>query len=191
MFLLSIGGWIGIAVFVLLVIVLISWVIKCYNGLVQLRNKVRNAFSQVDVQLKRRADLIPNIVEIAKGYGNHEKSIIDGFIRLRKSIYDNMSINEKFDVNNKVSLCIDKLMAVAEAYPELKSSDSFMDLSKQLTQIEEDIANARKYYNGTVREYNTAIQLFPAVIIANILNFKEEKLFEIDSNERDNVKVTF
>ena len=143
----------------------------------------------MDVYLKKRWDLIPNIVETVKGYAKHEKSTLKEVIELRNSTYDNMSTNEKVDVNNKLSERIDKLMVIAEEYPVLKANDNFKDLSQQLTKVEEDIANSRKYYNGAVRIFNDKVQMFPSNIVAKMLGFKEQKMFEITTLQRENVKV--
>lgn len=173
----------------IVIAILVVLVAGAYNGLVSSRNKVKDQWSQIDVQLKKRADLIPNIVETVKGYAKHEKSTLKEIIELRNSTYDNMSANEKVDVNNKLSQGINKLMAIAEAYPDLKANENFKDLSQQLTKVEDDIANSRKYYNGAVRIFNDKVQMFPSNIVAGILGFKEQKMFEASENERENVQV--
>ena len=138
---------------------------------------------------KKRWDLIPNIVETVKGYVKHEKDTLKEMVELRNSTYESMSTNEKVEVNNKLSQEINKLMAIAESYPDLKASENFKDLSQQLTKVEEDIANSRKYYNGVVKKFNDKVQMFPSNIIAKILGYKEQKMFEINENERENIKV--
>lgn len=160
-----------------------------YNSLVKLSNTVKEAFSTMDVYLKKRWDLIPNIVETVKGYAKHEKSTLKEIIELRNSTYDNMTTNEKVTVNGELSQEINKLMAIAESYPDLKANENFKDLSKQLTKVEDDIANSRKYYNGAVRIFNDKVQMFPSNIVAGILGFKEQKMFEVNKTERENVKV--
>ena len=160
-----------------------------YNSFVKLNNTVKEAFSTMDVYLKKRWDLIPNIVETVKGYAKHEKSTLKEIIELRNSTYDNMSANDKVDVNNKLSQGINKLMAIAEAYPDLKANENFKDLSQQLTKVEDDIANSRKYYNGAVRIFNDKVQMFPSNIVAGMLGFKEQKMFEASESERENVQV--
>ena len=179
--------WIYI-IMVIIVLILIYFGVT-YNSFVKLSNTVKEAFSTMDVYLKKRWDLIPNIVETVKGYAKHEKSTLKEIIELRNSTYDNMSTNEKVDVNNKLSQGINKLMAIAEAYPELKANENFKDLSQQLTKVEDDIANSRKYYNGAVRIFNDKVQMFPSNIVAGILGFKEQKMFEASENERENVQV--
>ena len=160
-----------------------------YNSLVKLKNKIKEAFSTMDIYLKKRWDLIPNIVETVKEYAKYEKSTIKEIIELRNITYDNMSTNEKVELNNELSKKIDKLMAVAEAYPDLKANENFKDLSLQLTKIEDDIANSRKYYNGTVRIFNDKVQMFPSNIVAGMLGFKEQNMFEANKSERDNVQI--
>lgn len=180
-----------IIVFVLFVVLPIIFIMCHYNKFITLKNYIEEAFSTMDVYLKKRWDLIPNLVEITKGYMQYENSVLEKITQLRNQNYGFLSNNEKLDVNNKLSLGLSSLIATAENYPDLKANSNFNNLMSELSNVEEDIANSRKYYNGTVREYNTAIQLFPAVLVANIFNFKEEKLFEINTNERNNVEVKF
>ena len=175
---------------ILAIIVLISiYFGVTYNSFIKLKNTVEEAFSTMDVYLKKRWDLIPNIVETVKGYTKHENSTLKDVVELRNSAYDNMTANEKVDVYNKLSHGINKLMAIAEDYPDLKANENFKDLSQQLAKVEEDIANSRKYYNGTVRNFNDKVQMFPSNIVAGMLGFKERKMFEASENERENVKV--
>lgn len=181
--------YIVIAVIVVVLILILGF--GSYNGFVKLNNRVEEAFSTMDVYLKKRWDLIPNIVETIKGYAKHEKDTLEEITKLRNSSYDKMSIDDKVDANTKLSQGITKLMAIAEQYPDLKASDNFKDLSKELSKVEDDIANARKYYNGTVRNYNDKVQMFPSNIIAGICGFKVKKMFEVDEKERENVKVEF
>lgn len=178
-------------IIIAVVVVLLLLVFTTYNSLVKLNNRVEEAFSTMDVYLKKRWDLIPNIVETVKGYAKHEKTTLEEVINLRNSSYDKMNTNDKVDVNNKLSQGISKIMAIAEAYPDLKANENFKDLSNQLTKVEEDIANARKYYNGTVRQFNDKVQMFPSNIIAAILGYKVKNMFEASENERENIKVKF
>ena len=178
-------------IIIAVVVVLLLLVFTTYNSFVKLNNKVEEAFSTMDVYLKKRWDLIPNIVETVKGYAKHEKSTLEEVINLRNSSYDKMNTNDKVEVNNKLSQGISKLMAIAEAYPDLKANENFKDLSSQLTKVEDDIANARKYYNGTVRIFNDKVQMFPSNIIAGIFGYKAKKMFEANENERENVRVNF
>lgn len=179
--------WILIAV----IVVLVLWVLSTYNSLVGLRNTCKESFSTMDVYLKKRWDLIPNLVETVKGYAKHEKSTLEEVIALRNAPYESMSDDEKVKTNQKLSQGVTKIMALAEAYPELKANENFKDLSNQLTKIEEDIANSRKYYNGTVKIYNNKVEMIPSNIVASIFGFKARTMFEVDAAERENVKVKF
>lgn len=178
-----------IYIILIIVVILLLLVFTTYNSLVKLNNKVQEAFSTMDVYLKKRWDLIPNIVETVKGYTKHEKSTIEEVINLRNGSYDKMNANAKVEINNKLSEGISKLMAIAEAYPDLKANENFKELSNQLTKLEDDIANARKYYNGTVRNFNDKVQMFPFNIIASIFGYKTKNMFEANENERENIKV--
>ncbi len=174
----------------IIVIILIALLVT-YNSFIKLNNKVKEAFSTMDVYLKKRWDLIPNIVETVKGYAKHEQDTLKEIVELRNSSYDKMSDHEKIKTNEQISSDISKIMAIAEAYPDLKASENFKDLSKQLAKVEEDIANARKYYNGTVRIYNNKIEMFPSNIIAKIFGYKSKNMFETSKAERENVKIEF
>ncbi len=183
--------YIVIAIVVVILAILVFYVLGTYNSLVRMRNRVEEGFSTMDVYLKKRWDLIPNLVETVKGYAKHEKSTLKEVVELRNSAYDGASINDKIDMNNKLSQGITKLMALAENYPDLKANQNFMDLSDELSKIEEDIANARKYYNGTVRNMNDKVQMFPSNIVAGMFGFKNYPMFEAQANERNNVEVKF
>ena len=175
-------------IIIILVILLICASIT-YNSLVKLYNRVKEAFSTMDVYLKKRWDLIPNIVETVKGYSKQEKETLTEVVKIRSNSYDDMNINDKVNVNTKLSGDINKLMALAEAYPELKANENYLDLSNKLTEIEEDIANSRKYYNGSVRIYNNKVEMFPSNIIAKIFGFKSKKMFGISEDEKQNIKI--
>ena len=174
-----------------IVVLLIIYIIALYNNFVQLNNKVDEAFSTMDVYLKKRWDLIPNIVETVKGYAKHEKETLEKVISLRNSAYENMSDEEKIKANEQLTSGINKIMALAEAYPDLKANENFKDLSNQLTKVEEDIANSRKYYNGVVRIYNDKVKMFPSNIFAGLFGYKAKKMFETAAAERENIKVAF
>lgn len=174
-----------------ILVLLIFYIISSYNGLVALRNTVKEAFATMDVYLKQRWDLIPNIVETVKGYAKHEKDTLEGVIKLRNGAYDSMTPEEKIEANKSLTQGINKIMALAEAYPDLKANENFKDLSNQLTKVEADIANARKYYNAVVRKFNDKVEMFPGNIVASLFKFKSERMFEIDATERENVKVQF
>lgn len=181
--------WLWILIAVIVVIVL--WIVSTYNSLVGLRNTCKEAFSTMDVYLKKRWDLIPNLVETVKGYAKHEKDTLQEVISLRNTPYESMSDDEKVKTNQKLSQSVTKIMALAESYPELKANENFKELSKDLSKIEEDIANSRKYYNGTVRTYNDKIEMVPSNIVAGIFGFKTRTMFEVDAAERENVKIKF
>lgn len=174
-----------------IIVLLVIYFISTYNGLVRLNNTVKEAFSTMDVYLKKRWDLIPNIIETIKGYTKHEKETLSEIVNLRSGSYDNMSDDEKVEANNKLSQGITKLMAIAEAYPDLKANENFRDLTNQLSSVEEDIANSRKYYNGAVKTFNNKVEMFPSSIVASILGYKAKKMFEANDSERQNVKVEF
>lgn len=179
-------------IIIVILVLLVMYVISTYNNLVRSRNTVRESFSTMDVYLKKRWDLIPNLVETVKGYAKHEKETLEGVVKLRNSAYDSMTPEEKIEANKELSRGITKIMALAEAYPDLKANTNFTDLSNQLTKVEEDIANSRKYYNAVVKRHNNKVEVFPANLIANMFGFKTEKMFEVtNSEERENVKVQF
>ena len=178
-------------IIIAIVVIIAIFALTTYNSLVRLNNKVKEAFSTMDVYLKKRWDLIPNIVETVKGYAAHEKETLASVINLRNGAYDSMSDEEKIKANKELSKGVVKIMALAEAYPELKANENFKDLSQQLTRVEEDIANSRKYYNGVVRTFNDKVLVFPNNIFAGLFGFKEREMFEVDAAERENVKVEF
>ena len=173
----------------IIALILVIYIITTYNKLIKLRHIVEEAFSTMDVYLKKRWDLVPNLVEVVKGYVKHEKDILEKIVKLRVNTYQNMSTANKINVNNQLENDISKIILISEQYPELKANENFLRLIKELTQIEDDIANSRKYYNGSVRIFNTKIQVFPNNILAKIFGFKEENMFEITNEEKDNVKV--
>lgn len=182
----------GVAVIVILVLVVVAaWVAGTYNSLVKNRNLTEEGFSTMDVYLKKRWDLIPNLVETVKGYAAHEENTFKELTALRAGSYDAMTPEQKIDVNQKLGATLTKIIAVAENYPDLKANTNFMSLQNDLSKIEEDIANARKYYNGTVRAYNNQVQMFPGNLVANIFGFKPAAMFEAAAAERENVKVSF
>ena len=180
-----------IYIIIAIVLLIAIYVIVVYNSFIQLNNKVKEAFSTMDVYLKKRWDLIPNLVETVKGYATHEKETLENIVKLRNSSYDKMSQEDKIKTNQELSTSITKLMAIAENYAELKASDNFKDLSNQLAKVEEDIANARKYYNGSVKLYNNKVEMFPSNLIAGIFGYKSKEMFEVSAAERENVKVEF
>lgn len=181
-------GWILLAIVVILVIAIIGM----YNSLVQSKIKVENAWSQIDVQLQRRFDLIPNFVETVKGYMTHEKETFTKITELRTSWANTQTVSEKADIDNQLSTALKTIMAVSENYPELKANQNFADLSEELRNTENKISFSRQFYNDTVTMYNTKLQVFPSNIIASMFNFKARDLFKTESDEvRKNVKVDF
>ena len=181
-------GWIILAIVVILLIA----VILMYNSLVSAKMKVDNAWSQIDVQLQRRFDLIPNFVETVKGYAAHESETLEKVTQLRTSWANASSISEKAELDNQLSGALKTIMAVSENYPDLKANQNFSELSEELRNTENKISFSRQFYNDTVTMYNEKLQIFPSNIIANIFNFKERDLFRTDSDEaRKNVKVDF
>lgn len=184
-------GYIILGIVVLFIVLIIGWIIKTYNKLVQLRNKVKDQWSQVDVQLKKRFDLIPNIVETVKGYTKHEKETLNAVIEARNSALSAKTPNAEMDANNQLSGALNKLFALSEAYPELKADSNFKDLQENLKDVEDKIAYARQFYNDTVLKYKNAIETFPTILISGMLGFKQEQFFEATSDEKQNVKVEF
>ena len=181
-------GWIILAIVVILVIAIISM----YNGLVSSRVKVDNAWSQIDVQLQRRFDLIPNFVETVKGYAAHESETFEKITSLRTSWADANTVAEKADLDNQLSGALKTIMAVSENYPDLKANQNFSELQEELRNTENKISYSRQFYNDNVTMYNEKLQLFPSNIIANMFNFKPRELFAVENNEaRKNVKVDF
>jgi len=179
--------WIAIGI----VVIIIIWFIASYNGFVRLRNMVREAFSTMDVYMKKRYDLIPNLVETVKGYAGHEQATLEKVISARNAAAGASNVQARIEGESALTGTLKSLFALAEAYPDLKANTNFLDLQRQLQSVEADIANSRKYYNSVVRIYNTRTQSFPSVIVASIFGFRYEPLFEIEAGERENVKVQF
>ena len=187
----EIAGWILLGLFVLIVIIAI-YVMATYNRLIRLRNDVEEGYSTMDVYLKRRYDLIPNLVETVKGYAKHEKETLTNVIAARNMAMNSTNLNEKAKNENILSDTLKSLFALSENYPELKANVNFLDLQTQLKQIEIDIANSRKYYNGVVKTFNNKIEVFPSNIIAQLFKFVKKVMFVVDEQEeRKNVKVNF
>ena len=181
-----------VGIIVAIVVVLIIAVIGMYNSLVQARIKVDNAWSQIDVQLQRRFDLIPNFVETVKGYMTHEKETFEKITNLRSSWSESKSVSEKASLDNELSNTLKTIMAVAENYPDLKANQNFSELSEELRNTENKISFSRQFYNDTVTMYNTKLEVFPSNIIAGIFKFKARDLFTAENEEaRKNVKVDF
>jgi LemA protein len=174
-----------------IVVVLLLYIILTYNGLVTLRNRVKEAWSDIDVQLKRRYDLIPNLVEVVKGYASHEKETLERVITARNVAMSANGAKEKGEAENVLSGALKNLFALSENYPDLKASTNFLELQRELSDTENKIQAARRFYNGNVKDFNTKIEMFPANIIANMFNFKANDFFSIADEEKENPQVKF
>lgn len=182
--------WIAIAI----VVVLLLWLALSYNRMVQLKALVEEAFSGMDVFLKKRYDLIPNLVETVKGYAAHESETLENVVKARNAAISHSGgdIDQRVKDDGALTSALRQLMVVVEQYPNLKADTQFLDLQRQLQSIETDIAQSRKYYNGTVRTYNVKIRSFPTVLIAGMFGFTAFSYYEVqDESERQNVKVSF
>lgn len=178
--------------FIALAVIVVVYGVSSYNGFIGLRNRVEEAFSTMDVYLIKRSDLIPNVVETVKGYAKHEKETLENVIKARNSALGASTLEDKVSAEKEVSSVLGRLFALAENYPDLKANTNFQELMVQLKSVEEDIANARKYYNGVVRNYNTSVEVFPSNIVASLFKFVKKPLFEVeDASQRQNVKVSF
>ena len=178
-------------IIVIIVVLLILYVIGTYNNLVGLRNKVKDQWAQIDVQLKRRFDLIPNLVETGKGYASHEKGTLEAVVKARNEYLSSDTPEDKMKANDDLNKVVTKLFALAESYPELKADASFRELQTTLTETEDKISYARQFYNDVAMKYNNKIEMFPSNIIAGMFNFKRETFFEAAAAERENVQVKF
>lgn len=182
----------GLIVLLALIAVVAAWVIGMYNGLVRLRNQAKNAWSQIDVQLRRRHDLIPNLVETVKGYAGHEKETLEAVIAARSGAVAAQGVAAQSRAEQKLSGALGRLMLVVEQYPDLKANQNFLGLQEELSSTENRIGFARQHFNDSVMQYNTRLQSFPANIIAGTFNFTEETFFEIqDTAVRETPKVRF
>lgn len=179
--------WIVLAI----VVVLIIFIWATYNALVRLKNQVKNSWSQIDVQLKRRNDLIPNLIETVKGYAKHEKGTFEKVTEARTQVMKAGSVEEKAEASNMLSDTLKSLFAVAENYPDLKANQNFLQLQEELSGTENKIAYSRQHYNDMVMLFNTKIELFPNNVFANMLNFKQEQFFKTPEEEKKVPKVSF
>ncbi|MFO7281502.1 MAG: LemA family protein [Thermoanaerobacterales bacterium] len=178
-------------VVIALVVLLALYVIVTYNGLVSLRNRIENAWAQIDVQLTRRYDLIPNLVETVKGYAAHERETLDAVIQARNAGMAAQSPHDKAAAENQITGALKSLFALSEAYPDLKANQNFAQLQEELTGTEGRIAYARQFYNDTVYRYNTKIQSFPGNVLAGIFRFQEREYFQADDESRGPTQVRF
>ena len=183
------------AIWLIIILVILGLIllfgIVLYNGVIRLNNQVKNSWAQIDVQLKRRADLIPNLVETVKGYAKHEKKVLTDVTEARASMMKAGSVKEKAKASNMLSDTLKSLFAVSESYPDLKANENFLQLQEELSGTENKISYARQHYNDMVMQFNTKIQLFPNNVFANMLHFKAKDSFEATEAEKKNVKVSF
>ena len=178
-------------VLIAIVVIILLWFIATYNTLIGLRNRTRDQWSQIEVQLKRRADLIPNLVETVKGYTKHEKSTFEEVVKARNTFSSASTKEEEIKASGELSGVLNRLFALAEAYPELKANENFVDLQENLKDSEEKISMMRQFYNDTVLTYNNKVQTIPSNIVANLCHFKEETFFRVEEKDREVPKVSF
>lgn len=178
-------------IFGAIIIIVGFWFIFTYNRLITLRNRVREAWSDIDVQLKRRHDLIPNLIETVKGYASHEKELFEKVTEARAKAIGAQSIKEKGEAENVLSGTLKSLFAISENYPQLRASENFLELQRELTDTEDKIQAARRFYNANVRDFNTSLQSFPQNTVAGIFSFKAAEFFEIGEAEKAPVNVKF
>src|SRR5919198_282714 len=181
----------ALIVVVAVLVVIAGFLVAIYNGLVQLRVRADNAWSDIDVQLKRRHDLIPNIVETVKGYAAHEKGTFENIAKFRSQAMQATTPADKAAAENQLTGALKSLFAVAENYPQLKASEEFTQLQGSLSEVEDTIQNARRYYNAVVRDLNTKIQSFPTNFMAGTLGFQQRQFFEVQASDREPVAVKF
>lgn len=186
------GLWITLGVLAVLIVVIVSWIVATYNSLVKMRNNVEESFSTMDVCMKKRYDLIPNLVATVKGYAKHESETLEKVIVARNSAMSAKTTAEKSQADNVLTGTLKSIFALTENYPQLKADTNFIDLQNQLKTLETEIANSRRYYNANVKTFNNKIQVFPSNLIAKWFKFEKQTMFEVDApEERKNVKVEF
>jgi LemA protein len=182
----------GIGLILLIIIaVFVVWLIAVYNGLIRFKNRVDEAWSDIDVQLKRRYDLIPNLVNTVKGYATHERELFEKVTEARARAMGAGSAADKAQAENMLSNTLKSLFAVAEAYPDLKANQNFLELQRELTDTEDKIQASRRFYNGNVRDFNIKIEIFPNNLIAGMLNFAKREFFETAEEQKNPIKVEF
>ncbi len=176
---------------IVVIVLIVLYIVATYNGLVGMRNRVKDQWAQIDVQLKRRFDLIPNLVETVKGYADHEQETLKGVIEARNKFNVAKTPEEEMQANDQLSNFVTKLFALSEAYPDLKANQNFMSLQSDLKDTEDKIASARQFYNDTVLTLNNKIEMFPSNIVASMFKFTKEPYFEANEESREAVKVQF
>ncbi len=174
-----------------LVVLIGGWLLLTYNGLITLRNRVREAWSEIDVQLKRRSSLIPNLVETVKGYAKHEKSVFENVTKARSALMSAGSLQDKAKANDQLSGALKSLFAVAEAYPDLKASDNFKELQDELSDTETKVAASRQFYNTNVLDLNNSLEQFPSAMIGQWFGFQKEAFFAASDDEKKDIQVKF
>ena len=174
-----------------ILVVIAGWFFGTYNKLINLRNKKDDQWSQIEVQLKRRADLIPNVIETVKGYAKHEKSTFEEVIKARNTYVSAKTPEDEMKASGEVTQALNKLFALAESYPDLKANENFLSLQNDLKETEDKISYARQFYNDTVLSYNNKVEMVPSNIVANIANFKKASFFEAEEKDREVPKVSF
>ena len=185
-------GWlIALIIVGAVIVLLLLYVMGVYNKLVTLKNRVKNQWSQIEVLLKRRADLIPNVVETVKGYTTHEKETLDAVINARSKAVGAKSTEEEIKANGELSQALSRLLVVAEAYPDLKANTNFLELQRELKETEDKISYARQFYNDTASNFNIQIEVFPSNIVASMFNFKQQPLFEAEDKDKEVPQVKF
>jgi LemA protein len=182
---------VALIIIVALIVLLLLYVIFTYNGLIRLRNRVENAWAQIDVQLKRRLDLIPNLVETVKGYAAHERQTLDAVVQARNASISAQGPQQEAQASNQLTGALRQLFALSEAYPDLKANQNFLALQEELTATEGRVAYARQFYNDSVLNYNTKIQSFPAVLLAGPMKLKQREYFEAEEGAREVPRVDF
>lgn len=182
---------IGIIIAIVVVVLIIVYLISAYNGLVRLRNMVKDQWAQIDVYIKKRADLIPNLVETVKGYASHEKETLDAVITARNKAVNAGTPEAEMQANNELSQTLGRLFAIAESYPDLKANTNFLDLQNNLNDVEQKIAYARQFYNDAVMKYKNKIEMFPTNIVAGMFGFKPEAFFEASEADKEVPQVKF
>lgn len=178
-------------ILIVVIVLIILWVIVTYNSLVSLRNRVKDSWSQIDVQLKRRFDLIPNLVETVKGYTKHESETLENVIKARNSYVSATLPEDQMKADGELTRAVSKLFALSETYPDLKANVNFMELQSELNETENKIAMSRQFYNDVVLQYNNKIEMVPSNIVASIFKFERQAFFEVANEEKENVKVKF
>ena len=186
------NGWlIALIIIGAIILLLLLYVMGVYNKLVTLKNRVKNQWSQIEVLLKRRADLIPNVVETVKGYNKHEKETLDAVISARSKAVGAKTPEDEIKANGELSQALSRLLVVAEAYPDLKANTNFLELQRELKETEDKISYARQFYNDTASNFNIQIEVFPSNIVASMFNFKQQPLFEAEEKDKEVPQVKF